>query len=314
MTHIALDAMGGDFAPKATLEGAFLAKQKYGKEVSITLIGDQQIITSQLSDLGIDQSLFQILHAASVIKMGEHPAKAFQQKQDSSIALGYGMLMKQQADVFCSAGNTGAMLVGSMFTIKPIPGILRPGIAGFLPKENGKFGVIVDVGANADCKPEYLDQFATVGSLYAQYAFGIEKPTVALMNLGEEEEKGNALSLAAHQLLKANKSINFVGNIEGRDVFSSKYDVIVCDGFSGNIILKMAESIYDVMESKNIKAEFLDMFNYSAVGGSPILGVNGNVIIGHGISTAVAIQNMLEQGKVLAESKVCDKIKETYKQ
>lgn len=312
--NIALDAMGGDFAPKATLEGAFLAKQTYGNDVAITLIGHQEVITSQLSDLGIDANLFQLVHAPTVIEMGEHPAKAFQQKQDSSIAVGFGMLMKQKADVFCSAGNTGAMLVGSMFTIKPIPGILRPGIAGFLPKEDGSFGIILDVGANADCKPEYMEQFAVVGSLYAQHAFGKTNPTVALMNLGEEPEKGNSLSLAAHQLLKSNTNINFVGNVEGRDAFNSKYDVIVCDGFSGNVILKMAESIYDVMDSKNIKSPFIDMFNYAAVGGSPILGVNGNVIIGHGISTPTAIKNMLEQGRILAQSNVSEKIRDTYRQ
>ncbi|TAH27106.1 MAG: phosphate acyltransferase PlsX [Cytophagales bacterium] len=312
--NIALDAMGGDFAPKATIEGAFLAKKSYGNDITITLIGNQEIIHSHLNDLGIDSNLFPIVHAPSVINMGEHPAKAFQQKQDSSIAIGFGMLMKQKADVFCSAGNTGAMLVGSMFTIKPISGILRPGIAGFLPKENGEFGIILDVGANADCKPEYLEQFGVIGSLYAQYAFNKTNPTVALMNLGEEEEKGNILSLTAHQLLKSNKSINFVGNVEGRDVFNSKYDVIVCDGFSGNIILKMAESIFDVMEYKKIKSDFIDLFNYAAVGGSPILGVNGNVIIGHGISSPFAIKNMIEQGKTLAQSKVCDKIKETYHQ
>lgn len=312
--NIALDAMGGDFAPKATLEGAFLAKQTYGNDVAITLIGHQEIINSHLADLGIDAGLFQVVHAPTVINMGEHPAKAFQQKQDSSIAVGFGMLMKQKADVFCSAGNTGAMLVGSMFTIKPIPGILRPGIAGFLPKQNGEFGIILDVGANADCKPEYMEQFAVIGSLYSKYAYGKSNPTVALMNLGEEPEKGNALSLAVHQLLKANTSINFVGNVEGRDVFNSKYDVIVCDGFSGNVILKMAESIYDLMELKNIKSDFIDLFNYAAVGGSPILGVNGNVIIGHGISTPIAIKNMIEQGRILAQSKVCEKIRDTYKQ
>lgn len=310
--NIAVDAMGGDFAPKAVVEGAYMAKQHFGRSVNITLIGKQDIVNSQLSSLGIDSSLFTIVNANTVIEMGEHPAKAFQQKQDSSIATGFGMLMKKQADVFCSAGNTGAMLVGSVFTIKTIPGILRPGIAGFIPKENGKFGIVLDVGANADCKPEYLEQFGMIGSLYAEYALNKTKPTVALMNLGEEEEKGNTLTLAAHQLLKANKSINFVGNVEGRDVFNSKYDVIVCDGFTGNVILKMAESVYDVMQHKNIHHEFINMYDYAQVGGSPILGVNGNVIIGHGISTPLAIKNMIEQGKILAQSNVCEQIKHKY--
>ncbi|MFL5729668.1 MAG: phosphate acyltransferase PlsX [Cytophagaceae bacterium] len=310
--RIALDAMGGDFAPKAIIEGAILAKKSFPADVNILLIGKESIIKSQLEALNESKDAFTIINADSVIEMNEHPAKAFTQKKDSSIAVGFGLLMQKQADAFCSAGNTGAMLVGSMFTIKPISGIHRPAIAGYLPKEAGGYGIVIDVGANADCKPEMLEQFGVIGSLYSQYVFNIKNPKVGLMNLGEEEEKGNILTQAAHQLLKANTKINFIGNIEGRDIFNDKADVIVCDGFTGNVMLKMAESFYDLMDHRNLKDSFIDLFNYASVGGSPILGVNGNVIIGHGVSSPLAIKNMLNQAVQLVDSGISEKIKSTY--
>jgi glycerol-3-phosphate acyltransferase PlsX len=310
--RIALDAMGGDFAPKAIIEGALLARKSFPADVEILLIGKESIIRSQLEALKESKDSFKIINADSVIEMNEHPAKAFTQKKDSSIAIGYGMLMQKQADAFCSAGNTGAMLVGSMFTIKPIQGILRPAIAGWLPKEAGGYGVVIDVGANADCKPEMLEQFGVIGSLYSQYVFNISSPKVGLMNLGEEEEKGNILTQAAHKLLKANSKINFIGNIEGRDIFNDKADVIVCDGFTGNVMLKMAESFYDLMIHRDHKDDFIDLFNYASVGGSPILGVNGNVIIGHGLSSPMAVKNMLNQAAQLVDSGVSEKIKNAY--
>jgi phosphate acyltransferase len=310
--RIALDAMGGDFAPKAIIEGALLARKSFPADVEIILIGKESVIKSQLTDLNESKDSFRIVNADSVIEMNEHPAKAFTQKKDSSIATGFGLLMQKHADAFCSAGNTGAMLVGSMFTIKPIKGILRPAIAGYLPKEVGGYGIVIDVGANADCKPEMLEQFGVIGSLYSQYVFNIKSPKVGLMNLGEEEEKGNILSQAAHQLLKSNSKINFIGNIEGRDIFNDKADVIVCDGFTGNVMLKMAESFYDMMEHRNHKDSFIDLFNYASVGGSPILGVNGNVIIGHGVSSPLAVKNMLNQAAQLVDSDISEKIKCAY--
>lgn len=304
--------MGGDYAPKSIIEGAIQASRSFPSDVKIALVGDEHIIKSHLDSFGIEVSTFTIVHAPTVITMGEHPTKAFTQKPDSSIAVGFGLLMKNKADAFCSAGNTGAMLVGSMFTVKPIEGVIRPGIAGFIPKENGKYGILLDVGANAECKPEVLDQFAVIGSLYSKYIFGIDRPKVGLMNLGEEEQKGTILTLAAHQLLKNNNKINFIGNIEGRDVFNEKADVIVCDGFTGNIILKMAETFYEVMERRNAVDEFIELFNYAGVGGSPILGINGNVIIAHGISSPLAIKNMLHQAKLLTEGKIFEKIRQSY--
>jgi phosphate acyltransferase len=263
--RIALDAMGGDFAPKAIIEGALLAKKSFPSDIEIILVGKESIIKSQLAALGESQTAFTIVNAEQIVEMHEHPTKAISQKQDSSIVKGFGLILQKQADAFCSAGNTGAMLVGSMFTIKPIPGILRPAIAGYIPKETGEYCIIIDVGANADCKPEVLEQFAVIGSLYSQYIFNKKSPKVGLMNLGEEAEKGSILAQAAHQLLKVNSKINFIGNIEGRDLFNDKADVIVCDGFTGNVILKMAESFYDLMKNKNFNDPFVDRFNYAEI-------------------------------------------------
>jgi glycerol-3-phosphate acyltransferase PlsX len=310
--RIALDAMGGDFAPKAIIEGAILASDSLPSDAEIILIGKENVITEQLNTLEGNKSRIHIVHAEEVINMAEHPTKAFSQKPNSSIAVGFNMLKQKEVDAFCSAGNTGAMLVGSMFTIKPIEGILRPGIAGFMPQESGRFAVIIDVGANADCKPEMLAQFAVIGSLYTKYVFGIDNPKVGLMNLGEEAEKGTILTLAAHQLIKESNSVNFIGNIEGRDLFSNKADVIVCDGYTGNIILKMGETFYDLVSKRGFDDSFFDMFNYEEVGGSPILGVNGNVIIGHGISSPKAIKNMMHQAYHLVNAQISDKIKTAY--
>ena len=309
---IALDAMGGDFAPQAIIKGALQAKKSLASNIEIVLVGKESVIQTHLAAEGAKADAFTIVNAEEVIEMGEHPTKAFSHKQNSSIVVGFHLLQKKEVDAFCSAGNTGAMLVGSMFTIKPIEGIIRPGIAGFIPKETGGYGIILDVGANADCKPEMLEQFAVIGSLYSKYIFQIEKPRVGLMNLGEEAEKGNLLTQAAHQLIKANNKINFIGNIEGRDVFNDKADVIVCDGFNGNVILKLAESFYDIIHNRGIKDPFLDLFNYAEVGGSPILGVNGNVIIAHGVSSPLAIKNMLNLAVQLIESEISNKIKATY--
>jgi glycerol-3-phosphate acyltransferase PlsX len=193
-----------------------------------------------------------------------------------------------------------------------VEGVLRPCIANVLPKTDGRTGIFLDVGANADCKPEVLEQFGEIGAIYARYVLHIPNPKVGLMNLGEEEGKGTVVMQAAHQLLKANKSINFIGNIEGRDLFNDKADVIVCDGFTGNVILKMAESIYDIMASKNITDPFFDRFNYEAVGGSPILGINGNVIIGHGVSSPLATSNMLGLAYQLVKSNIPEHFKKTY--
>ncbi|AHJ98194.1 Phosphate:acyl-ACP acyltransferase [Hymenobacter swuensis DY53] len=305
--------MGGDFAPQAAVDGAVLAAQVLAGKAQIVLIGQEAAVRPLLDQHGAAAADLTLVSASQIIEMGEHPAKAYQQKQDSSIAIGYKLLATGEVEAFCSAGNTGAMLVGAMFSVKAVPGVMRPAIANFVPKLHGGMGIMLDVGANAECKPEMLEQFGELGSLYAQYVLGIEKPKVGLMNLGEEEGKGTAITQAAHQLLKVNPHIHFIGNIEGRDLFNDKADVIVCDGFTGNVVLKMAESVYDVIAEKNIHDPFLDKFNYEAVGGSPILGINDNAIIGHGVSTPQAICNMLLQGYQMAHSGIADQIKNTFK-
>ncbi|MDF7811211.1 phosphate acyltransferase PlsX [Hymenobacter sp. YC55] len=310
---IALDAMGGDFAPQAAVDGAVLAAQELAGKAQIVLIGQEAAVRPLLDQHGDAAASLELVSASQIIEMGEHPAKAYQQKQDSSIAVGYRLLHTGEVDAFCSAGNTGAMLVGAMFSVKPVPGVLRPAIANFVPKLHGGMGILLDVGANAECKPEMLEQFGELGSLYAQYVLGITNPKVGLMNIGEEEGKGTTLTQAVHQLLKVNPHVNFIGNIEGRDLFNGKADVIVCDGYTGNVMLKMAESIYDIMAEKQMRDPFFDKFNYEAVGGSPILGINDNAIIGHGVSTPLAICNMLLQGYQMAQSGISDQIKNTFK-
>jgi len=306
---IAVDAMGGDHAPRVVVEGAFLASKELAQDDTIVLIGVEDQVLPLVNALGGMPPNIEFIHASEVIGMDEHPTKAVPQKKDSSIVKGFLLLATKGADVFCSAGNTGAMLVGSMFTIKPIDGILRPGIAGFLPKESGRYNILMDVGANTDCKPEVLEQFAEMASIFASDLHGIERPRIGLVNVGEEEQKGSILIAATHQLLKANTKINFVGNIEGREIYSDKADVLICDGFVGNVLLKSAEAIYPLMKKRNFVDDFVQMFHWEAVGGSPILGVNGNVVIGHGSSSGVAIKNMILLSEKIAKSEVSKKIK-----
>lgn len=306
---LGIDIMGGDFAPQETILGAILAHNELPSDVELVLIGDENAIKSVLKEKGINENLFSIIHTTEVIGMGEHPTKALPQKPDSSIAVGFNLLKDGKIDAFASAGNTGAMLVGAMFSVKPIPGIIRPSITTILPKEDGSVGILLDVGAIADCKPEILYQFGVLGSLFGEHVYNIKNPKVGLLNIGEEEEKGNIASQAAHALMKGTKDFNFIGNIEGRDLFNNKADVIVCDGFTGNIVLKLAESFYSLIKSRKLKDTYFDRFNYENYGGSPILGVNSTVIIGHGISNAKAIKNMILLSKEVAEAQLSEKIK-----
>jgi glycerol-3-phosphate acyltransferase PlsX len=309
---IGLDIMGGDYAPKATILGAIQAHKKLEANQQIVLIGDKEVATSLLKEQNYNPDFFEFVHTTEVIGMGEHPTKAIVQKANSSISVGFNMLKEGTIDSFASAGNTGAMLVGAMFSVKAIPGVLRPAISTVIPKVKGGFGIMLDAGANADCKPEHLLQFGIMGSLYSKYVYQIEEPKVGLMNLGEEEEKGNMLTQATHPLLKSSDQLNFIGNIEGRDLFNDKADVIVCDGFTGNVMLKLAESFYVLTLKKGLKDEFFDRFNYEQYGGSPILGVNAPVIIGHGISSPEAIKNMVLLSKDMVETKIIERFKNAF--
>jgi glycerol-3-phosphate acyltransferase PlsX len=306
---IGIDIMGGDFAPDSTISGAVLAYNELPGDVKLVLIGDEGQIRAGLSANGGDPANFEIVHTTDVIGMGEHPTKAFSQKPNSSIAVGFQLLKEKRIDGFASNGNTGAMLVGSMFSVKTIPGVIRPCITSILPKENGNKGLILDVGTNADCKPDVLNQFAVIGSLFAEHVYGIASPKVALLNIGEEPEKGNLVSQAAHTLMKDSKDFNFIGNVEGRDLFNDAADVIVCDGFTGNIVLKEAEAFYTLIKKRGIKDPYFDRFNYENYGGTPVLGINSTVMIGHGISNNKAVKNMLLLTKDIIEANLSDKIK-----
>ena len=305
--------MGGDNSPDATLNGAYLASQYLGEKETIVLVGDEKLAKSWFKSNNIDTSVFGFIHADEVISMNEHATKALRKKPNNSISVGFNALKNKEIDVFSSAGNSGAMLVGSMFSIGPIKGVIRPSITSVLPKKNGGVGLILDVGVNADCKPDVLFQFAILGSLFAENVYNIQKPKVGLLNIGEEKGKVNLLTQSTFQLLEDNDDINFVGNVEGRDLFNDKADVIVCDGFTGNVVLKLAESFYSLINQKNIKDDYFDRFNYEIYGGTPVLGVDGNVLIGHGISNENAIKNMILLGKDLINSNLNSKIKKAFR-
>ncbi len=298
---IALDMMGGDFAPLEAVKGIEDYIQNKNPNSSLILIGDEIAIKELLKKHNIPNDSFQIIHASQMIEMHEHPTKALKEKKQSSIAIGFHLLATDKADAFISAGNTGAMMVGALYSIKAIKGVLRPTIGAYLPREDGTLGLLVDVGLNADCKPENLSQFALLGSLFAKHILNFENPRVALINLGEEEGKGNILAQAAYPLLQENKLINFIGNIEGRDLLIGKAEVMVCEGFTGNVLLKFAESIYNIVKSRNINDEYFNRFNFEIYGGVPVLGVNKPVIIGHGISHSIAFKNMILMAEKMLE-------------
>lgn len=310
---IGFDIMGGDYAPKEAILGAIQAQSEIGDAATIVLIGDSEKAKQYLSENGCDPNKFELVHTTEVIGMGEHPTKAITQKKDSSITVGFKLLASKQIDAFVSAGNTGAMLVGSMFSIKPIEGVIRPCVTAIIPKPNGKFGLLLDAGANADCKPDVLYQFGVLGSLMMKHAMGVENPRVGLLSIGEEKEKGNLITIAAHHIMEESSQINFIGNVEGRDFLSDKADVYVCEGFVGNVVLKTFESVYYVMKKRGISDEYFDSMNYENYGGTPILGVNSPVIIGHGISNAKAFKNMILSAKNVADSKLCELIREAFK-
>ena len=310
---IGIDILGGDFAPDANLAGAVLARKELPQDVRLVLIGDQEQILSGLNALNEDSAGYDIVHAPDVITMHDHPTRAIPTKPNSSIAVGFDLLAKKEIDIFASTGNTGAMLVGAIYKVNTIPGIIRPCITSVLPSIDGTQAILLDVGANADCKPDVLYQFAVVGSLYSKHVYGIENPRVALLSIGEEESKGNLLTVATHKLLAESDDLNFVGNIEGRDLFLGKADVVVCDGFTGNIVLKQAEGLYGLLRKRGVKDdEYFNRFNYENYGGTPVLGVKGNVIIGHGISNDIAVKNMIKHAYEVASSGLSAKINEAF--
>ena len=311
---IAVDAMGGDFAPAATVHGAIQAARIAKGQYEVILIGDEIQIKHELSKYSADRLPIKIYHASEVIGMDESPTHALREKKDSSIVVGSQLLKKEKVDAIVCAGNTGAFMASSLLTLGRLTGVNRPGLGSFIPTEEGMC-VLIDAGANSDCKPLNLLQFSVMGSVYVENIFDIKKPKIGLLNMGEEESKGNELARETHKLLK-NSKLNFIGNVEGRDIFKGTAEVVVCDGFVGNIVLKFAESIVGMVTQtlkknigQNISAnlgvllmkpafrKLKKIMDYQEVGGIPLLGLNKVCIVCHGHSTPKAIRNAINEAR-----------------
>ncbi|MBR3799002.1 MAG: phosphate acyltransferase [Bacteroidales bacterium] len=307
--NIGVDIYGGDFAPDAVLDGVVLALEVLDKDDRLFLFGNEEYIRKYFANRSVDAGVFEIVNCSETFAMGDDPVKTFREKKDSGIVKGFFYLKQGIIDGFASAGNTGAMMVGATQVIGVLEGIIRPCLSSICPNNKGGNNLILDVGLNADPKPEVLAQYAQIGSAYAKYVMGIDNPRIGLLNIGSEEGKGNLTAKATYKLLKELDNINFIGNIEGGDCSDTeKVDVIVTDCFVGNIYLKHAESIYSILKQRGINDPFFDNYNYENVGGTPALGVNGTVIIGHGKSNGKAIKNMILQTKAVAAAKLHEKI------
>ncbi len=312
--RIGLDVLGGDFAPKAVLHGAILAQKVLPESDRIVLIGDQEIIHTFLEEEKINTDKFDIVDAPDLIGMDEQPTKALLNKPNSSIAVGFKLLKHKEIQAFAGAGSSGAMMVGSIYSVNTTQGIIRPCTPAYIPKENGGYCILIDVGTNPDSKPDVMYQFGLLGSLFAENVFHVKNPRVGLLNIGSEEKKGSLTTQSAFQLMKDSKDYNFVGNVEGRELFRDNVDVIVCDGFVGNIVLKQIEAMYRVFLKRGVKDPYLDRFNYESYGGTPILGINSTVLVGHGISNSTAIRNMILMSKEIHDSKLVQKVKHALEQ
>lgn len=318
---IALDAMGGDYAPEQIVQGALIAARE--DKIQIILVGKQEVIDRELNGDYAD-GLISVVHAPEVIEMGEHPVTAVRRKKGSSIVVATQLVKDGAADAVVSAGSTGAQMASSLFILGRIPGIDRPAISSLLPTAGGVV-VLLDVGANVDCKPQHLQQFGMMGALYAEKVLGRSQPRVGLVNIGAEETKGDELTLAAYQLLKGTK-INFTGNVEGRDLFLGGADVAVCDGFVGNVVLKAVEGFalaqfgmfkqelgclgekIGAEQLATVLAHFKKRMDYAEYGGAPLLGVNGVSIITHGSSKALAIKCAIRVAREAVESELVQAI------
>lgn len=323
MFSIAVDAMGGDRAPGVVIKGAVEAAREW--DIPIILVGDTELISQELKRYPADHLPICIKHASEVVGMDESPAYAIRRKKDSSIKVAMDLVKRGEASAFISAGNTGACMATAMFRLGMLKGVDRPAIAALLPTQEGVV-MLLDVGATVDCKPKHLFQFAVMGEVYARYILKMESPRVAILSIGEEDVKGNEVTKEAFRLLR-NSTINFIGNVEGKEVYQSKADVIVCDGFMGNIALKISESVADMI-SRMLKQEiskswrnkvgffllrhaFMDFkktVDYTEYGGAPLLGVNGPCIIAHGGSTSKAIKNAIRVASEFVDRKVNEHI------
>jgi glycerol-3-phosphate acyltransferase PlsX len=327
VVRIAVDAMGGDKGPEVIVAGAAEAAREHPGSFEIALVGQRDLIEPAMSAFGDDRSSVEIVHASEIIEMSESPALAFRKKKDSSIAVAARLVKEGHAEAMVSAGNTGAVVASALVTIGRLPGISRPAISTLWP--NKKHGaVVLDVGANHECTPKNLLQFAVMGEVFARYQLEVSQPRVGLLNIGEERSKGNELVRDAYVMLEK-EGLNFVGNVEGRDVFEGAADVVVCDGFVGNIILKFSESMYSFlahMVREEIDKGFIakagallmkgafggvrSQLDYAEYGGAPLLGVNGITIISHGRSSSRAIKNAILAAKKSVETEINRHIEE----
>jgi glycerol-3-phosphate acyltransferase PlsX len=307
--NIGFDIMGGDYAPEQALKGAVLAIGELSENDKLFLFGKAELISEYLTQQNVSTAKYEIVDCRQTIEMGDEAIKAFKEKPDSSISKGFYFLSKNLIDSFASAGNTGAMMVGAIQIIGVGKGILRPGISSYYPNNVGKNNLLLDVGLNPETKPEVLVQYAQMGDLFAKNVMAVKNPKIGLLNIGSEDSKGTASVKQAYKLLKKNKKINFIGNIEGGDLHDAeKVDVIVCNGFTGNVVLKQAESFYKLLSERNISDSYFDNYNYENYGGTPVLGVPKPVIVGHGVSNDIALKNMILLSKKLIESGISEKI------
>lgn len=323
--RIAVDAMGGDFAPESPVDGAIQAARVARGRYEIILVGDENLIRREIAKYSVKNLPLHIYHASEVIGMEESPTHALRSKKDSSIVVGSQLLKKDLADAVVSAGNTGAFMASSLLTLGRLPKVNRPGLGSFIPTEKG-LCVLIDVGANSDCKPLNLLQFAVMGSVYVEHIFDISRPKVGLLNIGEEESKGNELVRESHKLLKES-NLNFIGNVEGRDIFGGLAEVVVCDGFVGNIVLKFAESVVGMFTrtlkknvGRNIPAnvgallmkpafrKLKKIMDYQEYGGVPLLGLNKVCVVGHGRSSPKAIRNAIREARKMLEQDLNHKL------
>ncbi|MCX6139820.1 MAG: phosphate acyltransferase PlsX [Candidatus Kapabacteria bacterium] len=325
---VVLDAMGGDHAPANEVLGALMVAQQLGSDVEIILVGKEEVIQPILSKQKAVTSI-KVVNATDVIGMGDEPSTIVKSRRESSLYIGLDLLRTNQADAFVSAGNTGGVMATATLLCGRIPGVSRPTIGSFFPTKTGRPTLLLDVGANVDSKPKFLSDYSVMGSVYARLMLGIDSPTVGLLNVGEEEGKGTEVAREAHQLLRAN-GVNFVGNVEGRDILSGTVDIVVCDGFEGNIILKFAESILGFLKDRFrayadrgiiqklligafrpvLKSALRDM-DYQEYGGVPLLGIQGVAIIGHGSSSPLAIANMIQRAVEMVRKDVNGTIQKT---
>jgi glycerol-3-phosphate acyltransferase PlsX len=295
MTKLGIDLMGGDQAPSAVLKGLDLVWPHLKVGTSIVLYGTRE----SLAQVPEHQHLEKVV-CSDFIAMDEHPVKALQQKKDSTLVRAFADAASQKISAVASAGHSGAIMVASMQFLGLVDGISRPVVISVFPKLNDKPLVVLDVGINVDCKPEQFLEFAKIGSLYAEKVLGVSQPKIALLNSGTEKTKGNLLYQKAHALLADYSAINWMGNLETRDLFDNEADVLLCDGFTGNIVLKQAEAFFSLSQKLGLKHPFLQQLNYENHGGSPILGIKGNVILAHGASGPVAIKNMILSAESIA--------------